>query len=148
VLPSLASLDPLTLTNPPHSRAAVTIACSKESVKFSVGGDIGSGNVVMRHNATVDKEEDATIIELEEPVTLVSLFGSHPSSHRRHICAMLPVVVGVCVCVCVFVAFEWKDAMHRARCRTSLVSHHTLCRHHRLYPRKQQTNPHTLAQRP
>jgi len=48
----------------------VAISCSKESVKFSVGGDIGSGNVVMRHNATVDKEEDATIIELEEPVTL------------------------------------------------------------------------------
>lgn len=48
----------------------VTIACSKESVKFSVGGDIGSGNVVMRHNAAVDKEEDATIIEIEEPVTL------------------------------------------------------------------------------
>jgi hypothetical protein len=34
---------------------AVTIACSKESVKFSVGGDIGSGNVVMRHNASADK---------------------------------------------------------------------------------------------
>jgi proliferating cell nuclear antigen len=48
----------------------VTITCTKESVKFSVSGDIGAGNVVMRHNATVDKEEEATIIELEEPVSL------------------------------------------------------------------------------
>jgi len=48
----------------------VTISCTKEAVKFSVQGDIGAGNVVCRHNTSVDKEDEATIIELEEPVSL------------------------------------------------------------------------------
>ncbi|EKX38596.1 proliferating cell nuclear antigen [Guillardia theta CCMP2712] len=48
----------------------VSISCTKEAVKFSVEGDIGQGNVIMRHNAAVDKEDEATIIELEEPVSL------------------------------------------------------------------------------
>eukprot|EP00960_Hanusia_phi_P072487 767798-Hanusia_phi.AAC.3 len=33
----------------------VSISCTKEAVKFSVEGDIGQGNVIMRHNAAVDK---------------------------------------------------------------------------------------------
>ena len=48
----------------------VTISCTKEAVKFSIEGDIGNGNIVKRHNANVDKEEENTIIELEEPVSL------------------------------------------------------------------------------
>merc|ERR1711934_805545 len=46
-----------------------TIAASKEGVKFSVSGDMGTGNVTVRQNASVEKEAQ-TLIELQEPVSL------------------------------------------------------------------------------
>merc|ERR1711935_1009750 len=46
-----------------------TIAATKEGVKFSVSGDIGTGNVTVRQNAAADKEQQ-TLIELQEPVSL------------------------------------------------------------------------------
>merc|ERR1712093_810531 len=46
-----------------------TIAATKEGVKFSVTGDIGTGNVTVRQNAAVEKEQQ-TLIELQEPVSL------------------------------------------------------------------------------
>ncbi|KAH0458628.1 hypothetical protein IEQ34_011442 [Dendrobium chrysotoxum] len=48
----------------------VVISVSKEGVKFSTRGDIGSANIVCRQNKTVDKPEEATIIEMNEPVSL------------------------------------------------------------------------------
>ncbi|PKU83081.1 proliferating cell nuclear antigen [Dendrobium catenatum] len=48
----------------------VVISVSKEGVKFSTRGDIGSANIVCRQNKTVDKPEGATIIEMNEPVSL------------------------------------------------------------------------------
>ncbi|XP_027110870.1 proliferating cell nuclear antigen [Coffea arabica] len=48
----------------------VVISVTKEGVRFSARGDIGAANIVCRQNATVDKPEDATIIEMQEPVTL------------------------------------------------------------------------------
>ncbi|KAG1337775.1 Proliferating cell nuclear antigen [Cocos nucifera] len=39
-------------------------------VKFSTAGDIGTANIVCRQNNTVDKPEEATIIEMQEPVSL------------------------------------------------------------------------------
>jgi proliferating cell nuclear antigen len=49
----------------------VTIAIGKEGVKFSVSGEMGSGNMTIRQNNSVDtKEEDQVSIEMEEPVTL------------------------------------------------------------------------------
>lgn len=49
----------------------VTIAVGKEGVKFSVTGEMGSGNMTIRPNDTVDtKEEDKVSIEMDEPVTL------------------------------------------------------------------------------
>ncbi|KAL3523935.1 hypothetical protein ACH5RR_016769 [Cinchona calisaya] len=48
----------------------VVISVTKEGVKFSTRGDIGAANIVCRQNATVDKPEEATIIEMQEPVTL------------------------------------------------------------------------------
>ncbi|KDP46565.1 hypothetical protein JCGZ_08537 [Jatropha curcas] len=48
----------------------VVISVSKEGVKFSTRGDIGAANVVLRQNTTVDKPEEATIIEMNEPVSL------------------------------------------------------------------------------
>jgi len=46
------------------------IACSKEGIKFSVTGDLGTGNVLLRSNAGTEKEEDQVIITMEEPVEL------------------------------------------------------------------------------
>merc|ERR1711998_598936 len=46
-----------------------TIAATKEGVKFSVAGDMGTGNVTVRQNAAVEKEQQ-TLIELQEPVSL------------------------------------------------------------------------------
>ncbi|KAG0581597.1 hypothetical protein M758_4G253500 [Ceratodon purpureus] len=48
----------------------VIISVTKEGVKFSTGGDIGSANIVCRQNTSVDKEEEKTVVEMQEPVTL------------------------------------------------------------------------------
>ena len=39
-------------------------------VKFSASGDIGSANIKLAQTASIDKEEEAVVIEMEEPVTL------------------------------------------------------------------------------
>merc|ERR1712226_1647436 len=49
---------------------SVVIACTKEGVKFSSTGDIGTGNIKLAQTASVDKEEEAVTIEMQEPVTL------------------------------------------------------------------------------
>ena len=46
------------------------ISCQKDGVKFSVTGDLGTGNIMLRPNSSADKEEDQTVIEMEEPVEL------------------------------------------------------------------------------
>ena len=48
---------------------ACTIACTKEGVRFTVSGSIGTGNVLIRA-ADTEKEEDRVTIEMEEPVEL------------------------------------------------------------------------------
>jgi len=49
----------------------VVISATKEGVKFSVSGDLGTGNVTCRQtNDTDTKAEDSTTIELQEPVQL------------------------------------------------------------------------------
>ncbi|KAG5238301.1 proliferating cell nuclear antigen [Salix suchowensis] len=48
----------------------VVISVTKEGVKFSTRGDIGTANIVLRQNTTVDKPEDATVIEMNEPVSM------------------------------------------------------------------------------
>merc|ERR1712232_271117 len=47
-----------------------TIACTKEGVKFSVAGDIGKANIVLKQSDAVDKEKEGTEINMEEPVEL------------------------------------------------------------------------------
>lgn len=49
---------------------SVVVSCSKEGVKFSASGDVGSANVKLAQTSHVDKEEDAVTIEMQEPVTL------------------------------------------------------------------------------
>ncbi|KAK1315347.1 Proliferating cell nuclear antigen [Acorus calamus] len=48
----------------------VVISVTKEGVKFSTRGDIGNANIVCRQNASADKPEESTIIEMTEPVSL------------------------------------------------------------------------------
>jgi proliferating cell nuclear antigen len=48
----------------------VSIEASKEGVKFSCTGDIGSGAVTIRQHTNVDKPDQDVSIELSEPVTL------------------------------------------------------------------------------
>ena len=47
-----------------------SIGCTKEGVKFSVHGDLGAGHITLRSNASVDKEDEAVEIQMEEPVEL------------------------------------------------------------------------------
>lgn len=48
---------------------SMVIACTKEGVRFSTSGDIGSANVKLAQTASVDKEEEAVVIDMDEPVT-------------------------------------------------------------------------------
>lgn len=48
----------------------VTISVTKDGVKFTTQGDIGSANIVCRQNLNVEKEEEATEIQLKEPCSL------------------------------------------------------------------------------
>lgn len=47
---------------------SITIACSKEGIKFSAAGDIGTANVKLAQTAESDKEEETVSIEMQEPV--------------------------------------------------------------------------------
>lgn len=49
---------------------AVSIECTKEGVKFSCQGDIGSGSVQLRQHSSVDKPSENVDIDLTEPVSL------------------------------------------------------------------------------
>jgi len=49
---------------------SVVISCTKEGIKFSAAGDLGSGNVKLAQNASADKEEEQVIIDMQEPVSL------------------------------------------------------------------------------
>jgi len=47
-----------------------SIAVSKEGVRFSVSGEMGTGNIITRANAAAEKESDQVVIDMEEPVDL------------------------------------------------------------------------------
>lgn len=49
---------------------SVVICCTKEGVKFSASGDLGTGNIKLAQNANVDKEDEAVTIEMQEACTL------------------------------------------------------------------------------
>lgn len=49
---------------------SVVICCTKEGVKFSATGELGTGNVKLAQTANVDKEEEAVTIEMQEAVSL------------------------------------------------------------------------------
>lgn len=43
---------------------------TKEGIRFSASGDLGTGNIMLKKNVAVDKDEDAVVIEMQEPVEL------------------------------------------------------------------------------
>jgi len=47
-----------------------TINVTKEGIRFSSTGDLGTGNIMLKHHTAVDKEEDAVVIDMQEPVEL------------------------------------------------------------------------------
>lgn len=49
---------------------SVVITCTKEGVRFSASGDAGSANIKLAQTSSVDKEDEAVTIEMQEPVTL------------------------------------------------------------------------------
>ena len=48
----------------------LTFKVVKEGVRFSVTGQIGTGNILTRANAATEKEDDQVVIEMDEPVEL------------------------------------------------------------------------------
>jgi len=49
---------------------SVQITCTKDGVRFSASGDLGTGNIKLSQTANVDKEEEAVIIDMQEAVSL------------------------------------------------------------------------------
>ncbi|XP_067139045.1 proliferating cell nuclear antigen-like [Centruroides vittatus] len=81
---------------------SVTISCTKDGVKFSASGDLGSGNIKLSQTANVDKEEEAVIINMQEPVSLtfalrylISFTKATPLANKvqLNISADVPLVV-------------------------------------------------------
>jgi len=48
----------------------VLISATKEGVKFSVTGELGSGNIMCKQTGEIDKVEECTTIDLQEAVSL------------------------------------------------------------------------------
>jgi len=47
-----------------------TISVKKDGVRFSAAGDLGNGTIFLKPNASVDKPDEAVVIDMEEPVEL------------------------------------------------------------------------------
>ncbi|KAG0937417.1 hypothetical protein G6F57_007745 [Rhizopus arrhizus] len=67
----------------------VTIECTKDGIKFSANGEIGKGSVTVKAGSSVDNQEESTIIELNQSVSmsfavkyLVSFIKATPLSSR------------------------------------------------------------------
>lgn len=46
------------------------ISASKEGIKFAVAGDMGTGSIICKQDSSVDEEDDAVVIKLEDEVSL------------------------------------------------------------------------------
>jgi proliferating cell nuclear antigen len=77
------------------------ISCTKEGIRFSVTGNIGTGNILIRANAD-ENEKDQVVIDMQEPVELnfalryLNFFTkATPVSHQVVICMSpdVPMVV-------------------------------------------------------
>merc|ERR1712122_64118 len=50
---------------------SVIICCTKDGARFSAIGDLGNGNIKLAQSASVDKEDEAVIVDMREAVTLM-----------------------------------------------------------------------------
>ena len=48
----------------------VVISVTKDGIKFSTSGDMGSANITLKQNTAVDSKDEQTVIEAAEPVSL------------------------------------------------------------------------------
>lgn len=81
----------------------VTIACTKDGIRFSCSGELGSGSITLRNSSSVDSNEDSEVsIELKEAVTqtyamrFLILFGKAATLSKTcvlSICQEVPLVV-------------------------------------------------------
>jgi proliferating cell nuclear antigen len=78
------------------------ISCTKEGIRFSAAGPIGTANILTRANAASEKEEEHVVIEMEEPVELnfalryLNFFTKATPLSRKVMISMspgLPIVV-------------------------------------------------------
>lgn len=53
-----------------HYINTVTIECTKDGIKFSADGEIGKGSITVKANSSVDNEEESTVIELQQSVSM------------------------------------------------------------------------------
>jgi proliferating cell nuclear antigen len=49
---------------------SIVISCTKQGVKFTSTGDIGTGNIKLAQTTSVDDDDKKVEIDLQEPVTL------------------------------------------------------------------------------
>ena len=79
-----------------------TISCTKEGIRFSVTGQMGTGNILLRANTATEKPEDSLTIDMEEPVELnfalryLNFFTKATSLTKQVVLSMspdLPMVV-------------------------------------------------------
>lgn len=49
---------------------SVVISCTKEGVKFSASGDLGTGNIKLAQTSSTDKEDEAVVVEMNQAVCL------------------------------------------------------------------------------
>lgn len=103
----------------------VTIACTKDGVRFSCQGESGNGSITLRQTSSVDsKEENEVSIELQEAVTqtyamrFLILFSKAQSLSKTvalSICKEVPLVVeykiGDCGHIRYFLAPKIDDDM-------------------------------------
>ena len=66
----------------------VKISCTKDGVKFSVVGDLVSGNTMIRQSQNVEKPEEAVVIDLEEPVSQsFAMVSDFPRAITQALCS-------------------------------------------------------------
>lgn len=71
----------------------VTISCVKDSVRFSIAGDLGSGSVNLSQSQDVDKQDEGVSIKMAEPICLsfslkylIQFSKAAPLSPRMKLC--------------------------------------------------------------
>jgi len=75
-----------------------TISCTKEGIRFTVSGTIGTANILIRANGVTEKDEDRVIIDMKEPVELnfalryLNFFTKATSLSSKVILSMSPEV--------------------------------------------------------